>query len=145
VLVSLVVAKVRLLLFPFLFHHLHIVFFVDTCQGDSGGPLMMFNSSSQWVLVGITSYGQGCAEPNYAGVYTRVAAFTSWINSYTSGSAAISTTIQASGSDAISTTMQTTDSTTSFPIIYSHGNTVIRPILNVFVFVLLNFLATSMH
>lgn len=54
----------------------------DTCQGDSGGPLMLFTSSQQWVLVGITSFGRGCAQPGYAGVYTRTAAYIDWINLY---------------------------------------------------------------
>jgi secreted trypsin-like serine protease len=44
------------------------------CNGDSGGPLMMFTSSNQWMLVGLTSYGVGCAEAAYSAVYTRVAA-----------------------------------------------------------------------
>lgn len=52
---------------------------LDTCQGDSGGPLMMFTTSQQWVLVGVTSYGDGCARPNNPGVYTRVAAYLTWI------------------------------------------------------------------
>ncbi|UJR16200.1 hypothetical protein I4U23_003110 [Adineta vaga] len=52
----------------------------DTCQGDSGGPLMMFNSNNQWVLVGLTSYGDGCAEAGKSGVYTRVAAYQTWLN-----------------------------------------------------------------
>ncbi|CAF4002344.1 unnamed protein product [Rotaria sp. Silwood2] len=51
----------------------------DTCQGDSGGPLMMFNASNQWVLVGLTSSGIGCARAEYSGMYTRVAAYQDWI------------------------------------------------------------------
>ncbi|CAF3645275.1 unnamed protein product [Rotaria sordida] len=38
----------------------------DTCQGDSGGPLMMFSSNNQWVLVGVTSNGVGCAQAAYS-------------------------------------------------------------------------------
>ncbi len=53
---------------------------LDTCQGDSGGPLLMFNSNNVWEQVGITSYGIGCAEQYNPGVYTRVAAYQSWIN-----------------------------------------------------------------
>ena len=55
-------------------------FYIDTCQGDSGGPLMMFTSANVWQIVGITSNGIGCAEKNLPGVYTRVAAFQTWIN-----------------------------------------------------------------
>ncbi|CAF2537753.1 unnamed protein product [Rotaria sp. Silwood2] len=53
----------------------------DTCNGDSGGPLMMFTSSQQWVVVGITSYGYGCARAYLPGVYTRVAYYLDWIRS----------------------------------------------------------------
>jgi secreted trypsin-like serine protease len=34
-----------------------------------------------WVLTGITSYGVGCALPDYAGVYTRVSKYIDWIES----------------------------------------------------------------
>ena len=50
----------------------------DTCSGDSGGPLMMF-SEGRWYLMGITSYGSSCADPNHPGIYTRVSYFDSFI------------------------------------------------------------------
>lgn len=31
-------------------------------------------------LVGVTSYGKGCADEKYAGVYARVSTFVNWIN-----------------------------------------------------------------
>jgi secreted trypsin-like serine protease len=35
----------------------------------------------RWVLVGIVSYGAGCGDKDYAGVYTRVSMYSSWIRS----------------------------------------------------------------
>ncbi|XP_056116460.1 trypsin-2-like [Rhinichthys klamathensis goyatoka] len=53
----------------------------DSCQGDSGGP-MVSRISSLWIQSGIVSFGQGCAEPKYPGVYARVSQYQDWINSY---------------------------------------------------------------
>lgn len=55
---------------------------VDTCGGDSGGPLLVPDASgNKFVLAGITSFGDGCAEQNKYGIYTRVSDFRPWIKS----------------------------------------------------------------
>jgi hypothetical protein len=55
----------------------------DTCQGDSGGPMFGHDALGHPKVVGSTSYGNGCAEPGYPGVYARVAdtALREWIRS----------------------------------------------------------------
>lgn len=46
----------------------------DACAGDSGGPL--FNGLTQY---GIISWGEGCGNTDFPGVYTRLSTYTEWI------------------------------------------------------------------
>jgi len=50
----------------------------DSCQGDSGGPLHQGTT-----LVGIVSWGYGCAVAGYPGVYASVPYYRTWISQNT--------------------------------------------------------------
>ncbi|HEU0089436.1 MAG TPA: serine protease [Pseudonocardiaceae bacterium] len=57
---------------------------VDACYGDSGGPLV-----ADGRLIGITSWGSGCARAHTPGVFVRVASYVSDIDAALSEPASV--------------------------------------------------------
>ena len=53
----------------------------DACQGDSGGPMVSKATGvdNGYSLVGVVSWGNGCALQGFYGVYARVSNYLTWI------------------------------------------------------------------
>nr|XP_039268100.1 A disintegrin and metalloproteinase with thrombospondin motifs adt-1-like [Styela clava] len=56
----------------------------DSCRGDSGGPFVCQRCNScGWYLAGVVSFGSGCAQKGFYGVYADVHYFEKWISEMT--------------------------------------------------------------
>jgi len=51
----------------------------DACTGDGGSPLVCEAKSGRWTVVGLVTWGIGCAS-DVPGVYARMSYFRDWIN-----------------------------------------------------------------
>ena len=91
----------------------------DACQGDSGGPLVTADpdQNNASTLIGVVSWGYGCAKPDALGIYSEVSHFTDWLasvmpdlNTCPPPSTSVTTTL---GDTTSITTRRTTTTTTT--------------------------------
>jgi secreted trypsin-like serine protease len=52
----------------------------DSCQGDSGGPAWVYDEQGEPTLIGVVSWGAGCTQKRYPGVYVNVVKYRGWID-----------------------------------------------------------------
>ncbi|XP_072514094.1 coagulation factor X [Salminus brasiliensis] len=50
----------------------------ESCRGDDGSPLVTQYGETTY-LTGIVSWGKGCSQPGFYGIYTKVSSFLDWI------------------------------------------------------------------
>ena len=100
----------------------------DACQGDSGGPLVTKATGvdAGYSLIGVVSWGQGCAAPNLYGVYAEFSQFIPWVAEQfglTAPGATAAPTSAAAGSTAALTSAASPSGSTAAPtsagLIYS--------------------------
>jgi hypothetical protein len=90
----------------------------DTCWGDSGGPYIDAidgngDANVEPTLVGVTSWGEGCAEAAYPGIAARVSAFVDWI---VPRSPAFTTVLSTNGLDTVVRWQALSHQLVSYPV-----------------------------
>jgi len=89
----------------------------DACQGDSGGPLY---DAKKNVLIGIVSWGIGCANPNYPGVYARISEAIDWIERYTGRIASSPTVAPIASSPTVAPSTKIQNPTTKIQNVFKY-------------------------
>jgi secreted trypsin-like serine protease len=57
----------------------------DTCQGDSGGSIDLMDANGCYNVIGVVSWGVGCAGVGQPGVYAKASKYLDWISANAPG------------------------------------------------------------